>query len=285
MPATCSICLEAFTSPVSLPCGHVFCRECIRRAVGSNKPRNIPQSCPTCRGPYSVVAIDPALVPYHLRSHVLPSIRPVFIDNSSPAPSPLASTSTSAATPSAQTPSDELERALAELNTLRTHCALWRRRAETQAAGNSTLLRFVRAAKDCALRMRAERDAERSQSVLLKRKLGELIPEESPFTATKKVKHEEIVKAKILVPRVGLPAYLMQWQRPEQYYKDPADMERCHLGPSDSLTRRADSQQKGVCDPGAGNIAALKRSNPRSLANLLSPDSEPSSRASVVTVR
>jgi hypothetical protein len=43
------------------------------------------------------------------------------------------------------------------------------------AAANTNLLGFARAVKDCALRLRAERDAERNQCVILKRKLAELM--------------------------------------------------------------------------------------------------------------
>lgn len=40
----CSICLEKFVLPVSTVCGHVFCFECLRQALGNNK------MCPLCRG-------------------------------------------------------------------------------------------------------------------------------------------------------------------------------------------------------------------------------------------
>jgi hypothetical protein len=52
---------------------------------------------------------------------------------------------------------------------------MWKRRAELHAAANANLLGFARAVKDCALRLRAERDAERNQCVILKRKLAELM--------------------------------------------------------------------------------------------------------------
>ncbi|XP_072891275.1 zinc-binding protein A33-like [Hemitrygon akajei] len=43
--AICSICLDFFTDPVSLECGHNFCRSCIRRCW-KREERN---SCPECR--------------------------------------------------------------------------------------------------------------------------------------------------------------------------------------------------------------------------------------------
>ncbi|KAF7250016.1 E3 ubiquitin-protein ligase TRIM17 [Varanus komodoensis] len=44
--ATCSICLEYFRDPVSIPCGHSFCRTCITQCW---KERNTNFSCPQCR--------------------------------------------------------------------------------------------------------------------------------------------------------------------------------------------------------------------------------------------
>ncbi|XP_029437593.1 E3 ubiquitin-protein ligase TRIM39-like isoform X2 [Rhinatrema bivittatum] len=44
--ATCSICLEYFTDPVSVECGHNFCRPCIAQ-YWEGMDRNFP--CPQCR--------------------------------------------------------------------------------------------------------------------------------------------------------------------------------------------------------------------------------------------
>ncbi|XP_069077235.1 E3 ubiquitin-protein ligase TRIM39-like [Pleurodeles waltl] len=44
--ATCSICLEYFTDPVSTDCGHVFCRSCITQSW-EGRDGNSP--CPQCR--------------------------------------------------------------------------------------------------------------------------------------------------------------------------------------------------------------------------------------------
>ncbi|XP_065269161.1 zinc finger protein RFP-like [Emys orbicularis] len=43
---TCSVCLEYFTDPVSIECGHNFCRACISQCWGEPEPDF---SCPQCR--------------------------------------------------------------------------------------------------------------------------------------------------------------------------------------------------------------------------------------------
>ncbi|XP_054554358.1 E3 ubiquitin-protein ligase TRIM38-like isoform X2 [Talpa occidentalis] len=52
--ATCSICLELMTEPVSIHCGHSFCRRCIEGILenprGTSSLRE-PQ-CPLCRAPF-----------------------------------------------------------------------------------------------------------------------------------------------------------------------------------------------------------------------------------------
>ncbi|KAJ6470229.1 hypothetical protein C8R47DRAFT_1149075 [Mycena vitilis] len=290
MPATCSICYEPFTSPVSLPCGHVFCRECLRRTVEAVKSRTMQHSCPSCRASYSILTLDPALIPPYLRPHILPPIRKVFIDE----PAPAASTSTSAVPAASATapppapvpaaPSTELARITAEAATLREHCATWRRRAETHAAANASLLAFARAAKDCALRLRAERDAERSQYCLLKRKLAELMPDSpsdsSPFTIADPTRSSSTAspqrKAAGPPPRTGLPVFLMQCKPPEQFYDNPADMHCAHFGPP-MKRRRADApaptlvseaRSESVVGAGSESQATATRLSERSLPTL-----------------
>ncbi|TFJ95937.1 ABC transporter [Platysternon megacephalum] len=43
---TCCICLEYFTDPVTIECGHNFCRACISQCWGESEPNF---SCPQCR--------------------------------------------------------------------------------------------------------------------------------------------------------------------------------------------------------------------------------------------
>ncbi|XP_047635556.1 E3 ubiquitin-protein ligase TRIM4 isoform X1 [Phacochoerus africanus] len=53
---TCSICLDYFEDPVSIECGHNFCRDCLRRglAPGCNQ-----FPCPECRRPSTPSALRP----------------------------------------------------------------------------------------------------------------------------------------------------------------------------------------------------------------------------------
>uniref|UniRef100_A0A8C3K5Y2 RING-type domain-containing protein n=1 Tax=Calidris pygmaea TaxID=425635 RepID=A0A8C3K5Y2_9CHAR len=48
--ATCSVCLEFFKDPVSIECGHNFCRGCI---VKSWKDLEMDFPCPQCREVFS----------------------------------------------------------------------------------------------------------------------------------------------------------------------------------------------------------------------------------------
>ncbi|XP_044158960.1 E3 ubiquitin/ISG15 ligase TRIM25-like [Bufo gargarizans] len=47
----CSICLSLYTDPVSLRCGHNFCRSCIVSALDAQKAAGV-YSCPDCRAEY-----------------------------------------------------------------------------------------------------------------------------------------------------------------------------------------------------------------------------------------
>ncbi|XP_012494333.1 PREDICTED: E3 ubiquitin-protein ligase TRIM4 [Propithecus coquereli] len=53
---TCSICLDYFEEPVSIECGHNFCRGCLRR---SWTPGGGLFSCPECRQPSAPAALRP----------------------------------------------------------------------------------------------------------------------------------------------------------------------------------------------------------------------------------
>ncbi|KAJ7628817.1 hypothetical protein FB45DRAFT_919317 [Roridomyces roridus] len=189
--STCTVCYKPFNTPVSLPCGHVFCKECICSGVESSNASSKP-CCPTCRIPFPVVSVDPMLIPPYLRPHFLPPIRPVYIDSqtltalSTSLPTPPQSNASSPASSLTNSESPSTSSSLpiqpAEctamdakiLAALHMTTATWRRRAETHAAANSSLLAFSRSARDCALRLRAERDSARNECVVLRQKIAEM---------------------------------------------------------------------------------------------------------------
>uniref|UniRef100_A0A8C5PSF4 RING-type domain-containing protein n=1 Tax=Leptobrachium leishanense TaxID=445787 RepID=A0A8C5PSF4_9ANUR len=53
---TCSFCLNIFTDPVTLPCGHSFCRTCIGNVMDTQGIGEY--SCPECKEKFR---IKPAL--------------------------------------------------------------------------------------------------------------------------------------------------------------------------------------------------------------------------------
>ncbi|XP_033982052.1 E3 ubiquitin-protein ligase TRIM39-like [Trematomus bernacchii] len=46
----CSICLDVFTDPVAIPCGHNFCKACI----SEHWDRNVPSQCPNCKEVFNI---------------------------------------------------------------------------------------------------------------------------------------------------------------------------------------------------------------------------------------
>ncbi|KAF9048340.1 hypothetical protein BDZ89DRAFT_759847 [Hymenopellis radicata] len=169
MPS-CSICIDDLKKPVALPCGHVFCSNCVYRAVSAIKPYATLHYCPTCRTPYTTVNMDTALVPDHLRPHVVPHIRRLYLDEPNPQPANNMTTSS---------PLAESARLSAENASLRFNCDLWRKRAEVHAAATLGLLNIARVARDHALQLKQEKeDLERKYNVL-KRKVDadEYVPQ------------------------------------------------------------------------------------------------------------
>ncbi|TFK21774.1 hypothetical protein FA15DRAFT_672237 [Coprinopsis marcescibilis] len=171
--ATCAICYDEFKRPVSLPCGHIFCTECIVNTIQAITPPRTLHTCPTCRVCYSIAPINAAAIPAHLRPFVTSSIRRVYLD---------APIKEEAPSSSSTAPTDELARLRAENQTLRNHCLLWRRRAELHGAATLGLLDFSRMVRDQAVTLAQERDELKKECRSLKRKLDESV-EQTPTTS------------------------------------------------------------------------------------------------------
>lgn len=53
---TCTICLDRFKYPVTIPCGHTFCKECISKhwdQIERVGPQNTSFNCPVCKKTFS----------------------------------------------------------------------------------------------------------------------------------------------------------------------------------------------------------------------------------------
>ena len=57
----CPVCMDTYTDPRSLPCGHAFCLQCLRPLLYHGTVR-----CPTCRGETSVSNVADLPKPYAL---------------------------------------------------------------------------------------------------------------------------------------------------------------------------------------------------------------------------
>ncbi|KAI0332716.1 hypothetical protein GY45DRAFT_1229534, partial [Cubamyces sp. BRFM 1775] len=143
---TCVVCLDTLKDPAALPCGHVFCNDCVIRLVRSVSPFSTSHFCPTCKKPYTISNVDPNLVPHHLRQHVTPSVRKLHLEYS--LPTPVNGTATNA----------ECERLLAENVSLKSCCFVWRKRAAVHATATMGFVGLARLARDYGLKMKKERD-------------------------------------------------------------------------------------------------------------------------------
>ncbi|KAI0339560.1 hypothetical protein BDW22DRAFT_1335987 [Trametopsis cervina] len=141
---TCVICLNALRSPAALPCGHVFCYECLVKMVQNVQPFTQQHYCATCRTPYTIANIDSALVPMNLRPHLTPAIRKLCLDF------------TTAATPGTS-PASECDRLRSENASLRVCCEVWRKRAAVHAAASLGLVGLARLTRDEVLKCKAEK--------------------------------------------------------------------------------------------------------------------------------
>ncbi|KAF8972748.1 hypothetical protein BDZ97DRAFT_1649581 [Flammula alnicola] len=166
--ACCRICIDDMKKPISLPCGHMFCSDCIVKTVQAVKPYRHLHPCPICRSVYNIAPINLNVVPPNLRPFITPSIRRVYLDIQSNKED---GSVESRDTPAASGSSSELSRLRAENHALRTNCAMWRKRAEMHGTANLGLLNFARVVRDQAAHLARERDELQKHCRSLKRKI------------------------------------------------------------------------------------------------------------------
>lgn len=102
------------------------------------------------------------LVPPHLRPHITPSIRRIYLDEPNP--------HIDKAMPNA-TALSECARLTAENNALRINGGMWCKRAQLHAAATIGLLHLARAARDQAIKLRREKEELEQNLNVLKRKI------------------------------------------------------------------------------------------------------------------
>lgn len=158
----CNVCTNTLTSPVCLPCGHLFCNDCIIRVIRAIAPLTTLHYCPSCQAPYSTDTLDGATVPAHLRVHLLPSVRKLKIN----------SPETVAEVPSSSTSEQaEIARLRAENAALQKNSAMWRKRAEAHSSSTLGLLQLVRITRDQAMEVVRQRDELRRRCEALQQQL------------------------------------------------------------------------------------------------------------------
>ena len=101
-------------------------------------------------------------MPHHLRSHITPSVRKLFLEYTIPAPGKPSTSNNS-----------EAEHLRAENASLRTCCFVWRKRAAVHAAATLGLVGLARLARDYGLQMKKERDEFEEKYNELKKQMEE----------------------------------------------------------------------------------------------------------------
>jgi len=156
---SCHICIEQVKNPVSLPCGHIFCANCIVKSIRAVEHFTNFHPCPLCRSVYNIAPVNLKMVPPNLRAFVTPSIRRLYIEEGNDMP--IASSSS------------DISRLQAENHALRNYCAMWQKRAEIQGSANLNLFKLANTIRDQASHLARERDDLQRHCSWLKSKVDD----------------------------------------------------------------------------------------------------------------
>ncbi|KAK0202470.1 hypothetical protein DFS33DRAFT_1454743 [Desarmillaria ectypa] len=80
MSGQCTICLCDYKEPVSIPCGHVYCMQCLSEYISTSSRDGFMAKCPTCRTKFTIVIPELHSLSKQFHRYVTPSIRRVFIE-------------------------------------------------------------------------------------------------------------------------------------------------------------------------------------------------------------
>ncbi|KAK0239226.1 hypothetical protein EDD85DRAFT_535103 [Armillaria nabsnona] len=80
MSDQCTICICDYTEPVSIPCGHVYCMQCLSDYISSSSLDGLTAACPTCRAEFPIVVPELHSLSKQFHRYITPSIRRVFIE-------------------------------------------------------------------------------------------------------------------------------------------------------------------------------------------------------------
>ncbi|KAJ6518950.1 hypothetical protein C8R45DRAFT_851598 [Mycena sanguinolenta] len=79
---SCGICLSKLKDPVSVPCGHVYCTDCLTGHISATSSDGFTSTCPSCRETFNMVRPQLTCLPKKFHQYIVPSIRRVYIDMS-----------------------------------------------------------------------------------------------------------------------------------------------------------------------------------------------------------
>ncbi|KIM90336.1 hypothetical protein PILCRDRAFT_180012 [Piloderma croceum F 1598] len=83
--ADCTICLDPLKSAVVIPCGHVYCEECLTSHIQTGDDANS-SHCPSCRAKFNIVLPNLQYVPTKYHAYILPPIRKLYLSKPSSSP-------------------------------------------------------------------------------------------------------------------------------------------------------------------------------------------------------
>ncbi|PBK69169.1 hypothetical protein ARMSODRAFT_1019158 [Armillaria solidipes] len=178
MSDQCTICICDYTEPVSIPCGHVYCMQCLSDYISSSSPDGLTAACPTCRAEFSIVVPELHSLSKQFHRYTTPSIRRVFIE-----PNPSESY-------------EELKQKF-EASEAR-NAALKRENRDLQKSCQKYMA-------DATVRARGERTAK-SEVVRLERHLEmEKMNTKDEITRLRRMLHDERIETRLGIARAQLP--------------------------------------------------------------------------------